>query len=442
MAISCDAPPLYYETWTVPTAGFSLEGFSDAEVVEALRKENIYLRFGDQLVHPVEKVAALRIIDHSNDRLVLKEGKVSVFLPSEVKVPCHLIIEMDGDKEDIADVTPEEMVLVHRMIRKISLVYREKKVNDFLIAWQNVCEQKKLRVEVIGTRPDSSEVLNKLYRADCHNWVERFLLPSPPELEVEKFNDPEEMKKMEQFFKEALARVPCPDPALPGEAVTEKTWIQYNSCFGSYKRYLVNLIYDLLERLGFSVARERVGVEPIGEGDEVFEVKKEGRCPFCNRRVLQNEAVFAPEESEGSEKPGKVLLLYNITSLAEFTDFLLIPRRHVARFEDLTEEEVSLAQRCLQIFYRVMRDNFGLSAGSVSVQNGHDTNQTVDHVHWRVHFRLSCDNAFMEALLFQIYCLIRDQGDDRRVSGTKLQEIVTAVKTKMDEKKAEFFRSR
>jgi diadenosine tetraphosphate (Ap4A) HIT family hydrolase len=97
-----------------------------------------------------------------------------------------------------------------------------------------------------------------------------------------------------------------------------------------------------------------------------------GGCPFCNlpleRIERQNELALA--------------LFDGYPVSAGHT--LVIPRRHVASAEDLTEAEVTSIWRLLQEMRRVIRQRHAPDGFNIGVNDGAAAGQTVHHVHFHL----------------------------------------------------------
>lgn len=97
-----------------------------------------------------------------------------------------------------------------------------------------------------------------------------------------------------------------------------------------------------------------------------------GGCPFCNlpleRIERQNELALA--------------LFDGYPVSAGHT--LVIPRRHVASAEDLTEAEVTSIWRLLQEMRHVIRQRHAPDGFNIGVNDGAAAGQTVHHVHFHL----------------------------------------------------------
>lgn len=79
----------------------------------------------------------------------------------------------------------------------------------------------------------------------------------------------------------------------------------------------------------------------------------------------------------------KAFVIYNIKPVLPGHS-LVIPKRHVETWEELTTREITEIGLLSQALYRVLREAFGSEGYNLVVQDGEGTGQTVDHVHMHV----------------------------------------------------------
>lgn len=95
-------------------------------------------------------------------------------------------------------------------------------------------------------------------------------------------------------------------------------------------------------------------------------------CAFCEGAVLDRQTFFQGERVLGilthkPVAPGHVLI---------------IPKRHVERFEDLTSEEVQEIGTCIRKVDQTVRNIFGHKDYLLLQKNGKRAGQSVPHVHF------------------------------------------------------------
>lgn len=100
-----------------------------------------------------------------------------------------------------------------------------------------------------------------------------------------------------------------------------------------------------------------------------------GICPFCNSDVIERQSVAKTDLSA---------VLYCLTPLAE-GHLLIVPNRHITRFEELTDEEMVDLYHLIQKVQEVYKQYYGITDYLVLQKNGRHAGQTVDHVHIHTH---------------------------------------------------------
>jgi diadenosine tetraphosphate (Ap4A) HIT family hydrolase len=95
-------------------------------------------------------------------------------------------------------------------------------------------------------------------------------------------------------------------------------------------------------------------------------------CPFCAEDLIDNQS-FA------SNHTATALLTYK--PIVE-GHVLVIPQRHVERFEELSQQEVADIQSLISKVHTVMAGKSGVSDYLLLQKNGKGAGQTVPHVHF------------------------------------------------------------
>lgn len=99
-------------------------------------------------------------------------------------------------------------------------------------------------------------------------------------------------------------------------------------------------------------------------------LKKTTRCPFCR----PDQRVFA--------KNGRAYLTYSIAPYAEY-HLLVIPKRHVVSFSDLTVGESRDVQAMVSAGIGVLNAK-GIEDYTILVRNGKNTGKSVEHLHYHL----------------------------------------------------------
>ncbi len=94
-------------------------------------------------------------------------------------------------------------------------------------------------------------------------------------------------------------------------------------------------------------------------------------CPFCDPAVIKDQLIAETE---------KFMVLYSLTPATE-GNLLLIPKRHIERFEELDPREALELFGLIKKTQRVFQDCYGLSDYLLLQKNGKNAGQSVKHIH-------------------------------------------------------------
>lgn len=95
-------------------------------------------------------------------------------------------------------------------------------------------------------------------------------------------------------------------------------------------------------------------------------------CPFCDKEVLDRQTFYEKDSARA---------LYTHKPILP-THFLIIPKRHVERYEELTEEELLDISKMIKHVDTVAATHFGTSSYLLLQKNGRDMGQSVSHLHF------------------------------------------------------------
>ena len=121
---------------------------------------------------------------------------------------------------------------------------------------------------------------------------------------------------------------------------------------------------------------------------------EEQDCAFCNQQVVDNQKFY--EES-------LVMALYSYKPIFP-GHVLIIPKRHVERYESLTDEEILQMGQVVKKVHRAVMKVFATSAYLLLQKNGKEVGQTVPHVHIHYIPRKAGENStlkFMSKMLIR-----------------------------------------
>lgn len=112
-------------------------------------------------------------------------------------------------------------------------------------------------------------------------------------------------------------------------------------------------------------------------------------CAFCDSKVLDRQTFYEDD---------LVLALYTHRPIFP-GHCLVIPKRHVERFEMLTEEEITQMGLAIKKINQAVMQVFGTSSYLLLQKNGLEVGQSVPHVH--VHYipREKGDSSTLEFLV-------------------------------------------
>jgi histidine triad (HIT) family protein len=97
-------------------------------------------------------------------------------------------------------------------------------------------------------------------------------------------------------------------------------------------------------------------------------------CPFCNEENVHYQGFY---ESKN------VIALFNYRPVLEGHS-LIIPKRHVEKFEDLTSQELIEIGECIRKTHLAFKDVYHKDDYLLVLQNGKNGGQTVPHVHFHM----------------------------------------------------------
>lgn len=106
-------------------------------------------------------------------------------------------------------------------------------------------------------------------------------------------------------------------------------------------------------------------------------------CAFCDENVLARQKFYEDEH---------VLALYTHKPILP-CHCLVIPKRHVERYEMLTDEEITQIGRVIQKVDQAASKVFGTSSYLLLQKNGVEVGQTVPHVHFHYIAREKGDDS-------------------------------------------------
>lgn len=141
-------------------------------------------------------------------------------------------------------------------------------------------------------------------------------------------------------------------------------------------------------------------------------------CAFCDERVLNNQKFYEDE---------LVLALYTHKPILAGHS-LVVPKRHVERFEMLSEAEIARIGQVIKKVNKAAEKVFGTSSYLLLQKNGIEVGQTVPHVHFHYIPRQKGDNSTLKFLLKMYRANFY-----KPISAPDMQEIVKKMQAAMQE---------
>ncbi|MDP1607725.1 MAG: HIT family protein [Chlamydiales bacterium] len=111
-----------------------------------------------------------------------------------------------------------------------------------------------------------------------------------------------------------------------------------------------------------------------------------GYCAFCDPAVLNNQKFYEDD---------LVFALYTHKPIFP-GHCLVVSKRHVERFEGLTDAEITQIGRVIKKVDRAVAKVFGTSPYLLLEKNGHEVGQSVPHVHFHYVPRKSGDDSTIQ----------------------------------------------
>jgi len=139
-------------------------------------------------------------------------------------------------------------------------------------------------------------------------------------------------------------------------------------------------------------------------------------CPFCNPDVVAKQFVHETE---------KTVTLYCLTPATK-GNLLVIPKRHIERFEDLSAEEMLEIQSEIRLFSSVFKDLYGISDYVIVEKNGSMAGQSVAHIHFHL---IPCPKPFHEIVTDAFLFRAKISDKEMKERTTELRNFLTPAKS-------------
>ena len=104
-------------------------------------------------------------------------------------------------------------------------------------------------------------------------------------------------------------------------------------------------------------------------------------CIFCDPEIRKKETFYETK---------KCIAIVDIKPIVS-GHVLIIPKRHVEKFVELTEEEIVDIFSSVKNVYDILIKAFKATAFNLLIQDGRDAGQSIDHLHLHVAPRVKYD---------------------------------------------------
>lgn len=100
-------------------------------------------------------------------------------------------------------------------------------------------------------------------------------------------------------------------------------------------------------------------------------------CEFCLEKVYLNQGIIQTDESR---------VLYPLKPVI-LGHFIIIPKRHINLFTELTREELEDIKNTISLLNKVLLSNYEIIGFNLLNNNGQDADQHIPHTHIHIFFR-------------------------------------------------------
>lgn len=136
-------------------------------------------------------------------------------------------------------------------------------------------------------------------------------------------------------------------------------------------------------------------------------------CAFCDQAVLDNQVFYEDE---------LVLALYTHKPIYP-GHCLIVSKRHVERFELLSDEEITQMGRVIKKVHGAVSKVFGISSYLLLEKNGVEVGQTVPHVHFHYIPRKTGDDSTISFMVRMLIANVKPP-----ISKEEMDQAVTQLK--------------
>jgi histidine triad (HIT) family protein len=137
-------------------------------------------------------------------------------------------------------------------------------------------------------------------------------------------------------------------------------------------------------------------------------------CPFCNHDIVAKQFVHATDHT---------VTLYCLTPATK-GNLLIIPKRHIERFEQLTAQEMETVQKEINLFSTVFTNFYGISEFVILQKNGKNAGQSVAHLHFHM---IPAPKPFDEIVHTAFHLREKISDEEMRLRTQELQDFLSQL---------------
>jgi len=162
----------------------------------------------------------------------------------------------------------------------------------------------------------------------------------------------------------------------------------------------------------------------IGTGIYLLSLRHQERvfsgndCPFCDPSILHRQSFYADD---------LVIALYAHRPIMP-GHCLVIPRRHVERFELVTDVEADQMCRVIKKVNSAVKKVFSTSPYLLLQKNGREAGQSVPHVHFHYIPRKAGDGSILKFLFKAFWVDVR-----KPLAQAEIEKVVQELKLAIEE---------
>jgi diadenosine tetraphosphate (Ap4A) HIT family hydrolase len=129
-------------------------------------------------------------------------------------------------------------------------------------------------------------------------------------------------------------------------------------------------------------------------------------CPFCSKEILDLQAI---------EENNSAIALYTHRPITKGHS-LIIPKRHVEKFHELTQNELSDIQKLINQIHEVSESKLEIGSYLLLQKNGKEVGQSVAHLHFHYIPRHKKEKSVLKLAFEMVLNLFLSPVDKKEIS--------------------------